>query len=360
MNSALSNTLAEQWRDALCAYVTHHIMPETLQASSLNMITAEHVSRYFLLDTQVTAAVTTSYVAEALACTQTYVNAIFNNVEPGYPSSFDAELVSFWKQAMSNYSIWAAYQMLEDYPENYIRADLRFDKTQLFQTLENNLAQSKISDATVQNALLAYLKGYEFQNSISVRSGYIDFIGWQQDHEHFPGYGFANSNHYLLGQDAASPPQFYWRQVDVRLDEDSTYIQADAWSEWQTISVPAASVVIQARLVMFCGRLHLVWLSHDEPREVREIGEMGEMEEGDSKLLGYTFKLQIIHLGLDNFWSTPETLWKRDIFVGLESELEIESYRLVALALTGPRGSDDHLLIMLTKEGDDPRMKYTV
>ncbi|QVM92063.1 hypothetical protein JYG34_03260 [Pseudomonas entomophila] len=358
MNSELTDALAEQWRDALSAYVMHHVLPDKLQAGALNMITAEHLDRYFMMDTQVTSKVTTSYLAEALACTQTYINSIFNNLEPGYPEDFDPKLKTFWQQAMSNYSIWAAYQMLEDYPENYIRADLRLDKTTLFKTLENDLSQGRITDAAVQNALLTYLKSYEHQNSIRVQSGYIDYREDNLDSKRFDGFNFANSDYYLLGKDTASPPQYYWRQVDVRLDQASTYIQPDAWTEWQPITLPAGSTVVHARLVLFCGRLHLVWLHYGAPVTVRLADEI-EKER-------YTLKLEILYLGLDKQWSVPELLWSEDIDQDRTKKADAimfdpKPYRLLALALGRAQGGDDQLYVALaTQNGDTYRSKFIV
>lgn len=361
MNSELTHALAEQWRDALSAYVIHHVLPDKLQAGAQNMITTDHLDRYFMMDTQVTSKVTTSYLAEALACTQTYINSIFNNLESGYPEDFDPKIKTFWQQAMSNYSIWAAYQMLEDYPENYIRADLRLDKTTLFKTLENDLSQGRITDASVQNALLTYLKSYEHQNSIRVQSGYIDYREDNLDSERFDGFNFANSNYYLLGKDAASPPQYYWRKVDMQLEHASTYIQPDAWTEWQPITLPAGSTVVHGRLVLFCGRLHLVWLHYGAPVTVRLTNE--------SEKERYTLKLEIIYLGLDKQWSVPELLWSEDTDVDPpqkpgEVVFDPEPYRLLALALARAHGSDDQLYVALaTAEGDSDviyKKKYIV
>ncbi|MEN5305452.1 neuraminidase-like domain-containing protein [Pseudomonas sp. TWI628] len=335
MNTALSNQLAEQWRDALSNYCIHHVLPDVLQASALNMVTPEHLSKYVLLDTQVTSAVTTSYLAEALACVQTYINGIFNNIEPGYDEAFAQDLRTFWQQGMANYSIWAGYQMLEDYPENYIRPELRFDKTALFQTLESDLAQGKITDAAVQNALLNYLSGYELQNSIRVQSGYIDYPGPPGDEGKFPGYTLANSDYYLLGCDTSSPPKYYWRKVAVRLDQQSTYVQPDAWSEWQAISMPPAATVLEARLVLFCGRLHLVWLQQEAPREI---------EEGTKK--HYDFNVQLMYLGLDKQWSTPELLLSSYEETAKDKDpIKPINYRLLTLAVGKAQGSDDQLYV---------------
>ncbi|WP_323114791.1 neuraminidase-like domain-containing protein [Pseudomonas guariconensis] len=349
MSNALTHKLAEQWRDALSAYVIHHVLSDQSQAASLNMMTAEHLDRYFLLDTQVTSAVTTSYLAQALATTQTYINAIISNLEPGYDQDLDPAVISFWQQAMSNYSLWAGYQMLEDYPENYIRAEMRLDKTELFKTLENDLSQGKINDANVQNALLTYLKHYEHQNSIRSQSGYIDYRGDHADDAPFDGYTFANSDYYLLGKDAATPTSYYWRKVAVRLDQTSTAIQPDAWTQWQTIAMPAGSTVILARLVLFCGRLHLVWLHHGEP--VPEPPVQEREEEPENEFERYTLKLEIMHLGLDNQWSTPETLWTMTTDpIEKGQPLNTAEYRLLALAVARAHGSDDELCVALRGE----------
>ncbi|WP_369991711.1 Tc toxin subunit A-related protein [Pseudomonas xanthosomatis] len=350
MEQLLTQRLAEQWRDALSAYAVHHVMPGKLQASALNMITAEHLDRYLMMDTQCTSAVTTSYLAEALACTQGYLNAIFNNIEPGYDGQFAPGLRAFWQQAMSNYSVWAAYQMLEDYPENYIRADLRPGKTQLFQALESELGQGRIDDASTQRALLNYLRQYEFQNSIRVQSGYIDYPGPHHDEGRFAGHALANADYYLLGKDTASPPRYYWRKAKVRLDQASTFIQPDAWSEWQAISMPSGQSVIQARLVMFCGRLYLAWLHHGAALEVS--GEQTHR---------YPFSLDVMYLGLDRQWSTPETLssWSLDLPAG--TPFDLTPYRLLALAVAGAQGSDDQLLIAVgTFNGAALEERYSV
>lgn len=354
MNIELTNKLSEQWRDVLCAYVTHHILPHKLQAGSLNIITADHLNSYFMMDTQVSTAVTTSYLAEALACVQTYINAVLNSTEPGYNQKFDPKVVTFWQQAMSHYSLWAGYQMLEDYPENYIRADLRMDKTQLFRMLENDLAQGKISDAAVQSALLTWLAGYEFQNSIQVQSGYIDYIGRQADNDQFDGYAFVNSDYYLLGKDTAWPPKYYWRKVAVRLDKTSEFIQPDAWTEWQEITMPADGPVILARLVMFCGRLHLIWLNHGEPLDRSGSAAPNHF---------YPLKLSIAWLGLDYQWSTPEVLWRDEVSVDKSKMLDTSGFKLLALAIDRARGSDDQLLIVLRDdniEQEEQQIRFSV
>lgn len=352
MKTELSHRLAEQWRDALSAYAIHHVLPDKLQAGSLGMMTADHLDRYLMTDTQVSAEVTTSALAEAIACVQTYVNAILNNIEQGYGKDFAPELTLFWQQAMSTYSLWAAYQMMEDYPENYIRADLRLDKTELFKNLENDLAQGRIDDAGVQKALLNYLKRYEFLNNIRVQAGYIDYRDGHRDEGRFPGYAYANADYYLLGKDNATPCAYYWRKVQVRLDEASTYIQPDAWTEWKPVSIPPGTTVLQMCPVLFGGRLHVIWWYFTAPTKV--LGEKGEATDKRS----YALTLDIIHLGLDNQWTTPEQLWQYDVEVtgpDTPSQIpsEVEQFRVMAVAAGRVNGDDDQLFVSVHQTSND-------
>lgn len=352
MKTELSQQLAEQWRDALSAYAIHHVLPDKLQAGSLSMMTADHLDRYLMTDTQVSAKVTTSALAEAIACVQTYVNAILNNIEQGYGKDFAPELTLFWQQAMSTYSLWAAYQMMEDYPENYIRAELRLDKTELFKTLENDLAQGRIDDAGVQKALLNYLKGYEFLNNIRVQAGYIDYRDGHRDADQFPGYAYANADYYLLGKDNASPCAYYWRKVQVRLDQASTYIQPDAWSEWKPVSIPPGTTMLQMCPVLFGGRLHVIWWYFTAPTKV--LGANGE----ESSKRSYALTLDIIHLGLDNQWTTPERLWQHDVEVtdsddSSQIPSKVKNFRVMAVALGRVNGDDDQLFVAVHDTSDN-------
>ncbi|MCO7520851.1 MULTISPECIES: neuraminidase-like domain-containing protein [unclassified Pseudomonas] len=359
MDTALRNLLNEQERDALRDLYMHHYMPDILGVAGLNMITPDHLDRYFKTDTQATSAVATSFVAEAQACTVSHIHSIFDNIEPGYDTDFPAQLKVFWAQAMSNHSVWAAYQLLEDYPENYIRYDLRLDATALFKQLLVDLGQGRLKDETIYSAVRTYLKGYEQQNSIRVLSGFIDYRGGYQDGDHYTGYTFANSDYYLLGSDTASPPRYSWRKAKVRLDQGSTHILPDAWSEWQDIKLPAGGTVLEARLLRFAGRLQLVWLQHDARVEV-PVDAPGEPSDDEPKLWRYPLKLQLVYLGLDEQWSAPEVLWAHDELVPVKQQDGEEVAptfvaQLLATAVERVRGSDDQMLVAL-KFGVDVAM----
>jgi len=149
MNSGIIPELEEQRRDALVAYYLGQIVPSSNTAAPLRLTTPEDLYEYLLIDNQVSAQVETSRVAQGIASLQQYIHAIYNGMEPGYPYGFSAEELRLWRESMSQYSIWAGYQMIEDYPENYIDPALRLGKTSQFKTLENDLGQSRLTEDSV-------------------------------------------------------------------------------------------------------------------------------------------------------------------------------------------------------------------
>ncbi|MQU45652.1 MAG: ABC-toxin-N domain-containing protein [Pseudomonas helleri] len=158
MNTSIIPELEEQRRDALVAYYLGQMVTSSPSAAPIRITTPEDLYEYLLIDNQVSAQVETSRVAQAIASLQQYIHAIYNRMEPGYPYDFTQEQLNRWHDGMSEYSTWAGYQMIEDYPENYIDPTLRQHKSSQFQAFEMELAQSRITHDSVQTALKNYLR----------------------------------------------------------------------------------------------------------------------------------------------------------------------------------------------------------
>ena len=62
-----------------------------------------------------------------------------------------------WKW-MKNYRVWEANRKVFLYPENWIEAELRDDKSFLFQELENELQQNELTEFTAEDAFIRYLE----------------------------------------------------------------------------------------------------------------------------------------------------------------------------------------------------------
>ena len=268
MNTSIIPELEEQRRDALVAYYLGQMVTSSPSAAPIRITTPEDLYEYLLIDNQVSAQVETSRVAQAIASLQQYIHAIYNRMEPGYPYDFTQEQLNRWHDGMSEYSTWAGYQMIEDYPENYIDPTLRQHKSSQFQAFEMELAQSRITHDSVQTALKNYLSAFEVVSNLKVVSGYID------------GTDFANADYYFIGRQTIEPFSYYWRKAAIffgktytpdpltgapTAEEPPTELAPTAWSEWKKIDAALSANVSHARGVVIDGRLHLIWVEHGVP-----------------------------------------------------------------------------------------------
>ena len=112
-------------------------------------------------------------------------------MEPGYTDSFDGSEVQNWRNTASEYAVWAGYQMLADYPENYIDPTLRLGRTKAFDEFLNEIQQSRLSEASVNKALLNYLTKFEAVSNLDVIAGYVDCDN--------AGIDFKHADYYFVG-----------------------------------------------------------------------------------------------------------------------------------------------------------------
>lgn len=287
MKSGVIHELEEQRRDALVAYYLGQIVPSSNTAAPLRLTTPEDLYEYLLIDNQVGAQVETSRVAQGIASLQQYIHAIYNGMEPGYPYGFSNEELRLWRESMSQYSVWAGYQMIEDYPENYIDPALRLGKTSQFEALENDLGQSRLTEDSVQTALKNYLSQFELVSNLKMLSGYID------------GTDFRRANYYFVGRQNVEPFAPYWRKVAIDLDDSSTHVSPAAWSEWKTIDVAFSVGVTQVRPVVIRDRLYLVWIEVDQP----------EVSDDGSKTGKYFYSAKMAYKQLNDQWSSATILF---------------------------------------------------
>ena len=289
MKTTVIAPLEEQRRDALVAYYLGQIVPTSATAAPANIVTPEDLYEYLLIDNQISANVDTSRVAQGIASIQQYIHAIYNGMEPGYTNGFDKRELDLWRDGMSQYSTWAGYQMLEDYPENYIDPTLRLTKTEQFKELELDLGQSRITEDSVQSALKSYLTKFELVSNLKIVSGYID------------GIDFKKADYYFVGRQNVEPFAHYWRKASIDVKATDTKVSPAIWSEWKKIDAAFSGEVTHARAVVVDGRLHLVWVESGEP----------EVNEDGTKTGDYFYVAKMAYKQLNDMWSPVTTLYKK-------------------------------------------------
>ncbi|RMR60620.1 Tc toxin subunit A-related protein [Pseudomonas cichorii] len=280
--------LEEQRRDALVGYYLGQLVPSDATSAPLGLTTPDDLYEYLLIDNQVSGEVETSRVAQGIASIQQYINAIYNGMEPGYARGFDDERLRLWREGMSEYSVWAGYQMIEDYPENYIDPTLRLNKTSQFEVFESELGQSRINEDNVSSALKNYLDSFELISNLQVVACYVD------------GEDFRRADYYFVGRQNVEPFAYYWRMAKIDLQENSTQILPSAWTEWKRIDIACDAKVQHVRPVVVDGRLHFIWV------------ELGQAETDDlgAKTGKYYYRAKMSYKHISDKWSSATVIYE--------------------------------------------------
>ncbi|HIH4848205.1 TPA: neuraminidase-like domain-containing protein [Morganella morganii] len=340
------NHLAEKKRDAYVDYFTNYIVGKDENTAMLGITDADDLYDYFLTDVKTSADFETSYVSDALASIQQYINNILNQKEPGYSGEFSEELQQWWSGYLGHISLWKAYQKMEDYPEDYNLPDYVTEKTNLYTNFASDLGSDSLNNAAIQTAFLKYLRGYEEVNAISVISGYIDYPGERNGKDTFKGHGFLNSDYFFIGKNNSSPAGFYWREANIRADQSTKYISPRAWQEWQPLVITEdAKDILQIRIVKVSGCLFIVYLVGKE-ETIADEEKSGKRSRVENKKQ-YKVTLKLSRMGLDGKWDIPEQLYEKiyDSKPVKTPEDKNEPLRLISVAFTQDEQRDDYLVI---------------
>ncbi|HDT2963712.1 TPA: toxin [Enterobacter hormaechei subsp. steigerwaltii] len=243
--SAVSAVLDERLSSALSQLYMGKVAP-----AELKLRTRDDLYGYLLIDSQVSADVTTTRIAEAMASLQLYVNRCMQlgHLESGVKTgALSRPFFREWATYNRRYSTWAGVSQLVYYPENYVDPTQRSGETTMMRTLQQSLNQSQMTQDQVEDAFKTYLAEFETVADLQIISGYHDGLNNRSGHV------------WLIGATRESTPVYYWRRVDMSQFKDEAF-PATAWSEWQEITVAARPLNALIRPVIRNGRLHLVWM----------------------------------------------------------------------------------------------------
>jgi len=145
----IMSAIRPQKRDALVAY---------LLAENPEMKTENDLYDYFLVDVEMESCMPSSRIVQAHGTIQLFVQRCLMGLEP--KAAADVNNDKAWEQWkwMKNYRVWEANRKVFLYPENWIEAELRDDKSFLFTELENELQQNELTEFTAEEALIRYLE----------------------------------------------------------------------------------------------------------------------------------------------------------------------------------------------------------
>jgi Tc toxin complex TcA C-terminal TcB-binding domain/Neuraminidase-like domain/Salmonella virulence plasmid 28.1kDa A protein len=225
----LMNPIRENRSAALQAFLTSQ------RDGSGNLIYPDSNSlfNYFLIDVQMSSCQVTSRVVQAYIAVQIFVERCLMNLEvPAVVVNLAQD--DTWNQWewMSRYRIWEANREVFLYPENWLIESQRPNRTEIYQTFEQEVRQGENTTDYLETVVLNYIDRLDGLAHLLV-------TGTCED----PATGTI----YVVARTLADPPIFYLR----------TY-ENGAWTGWTKITLDIkAHQVIPA---VFRGNICLFWM----------------------------------------------------------------------------------------------------
>ncbi|MEX3240611.1 neuraminidase-like domain-containing protein, partial [Serratia quinivorans] len=274
----------------------------------------DEIWRRLLVDGQVSAEVTTTRLAEAIASVQLYINRTLAGQEPGADKErLDRQFFKDWARYNKGYSTWAGVSQLAYYPENTIDPTLRIGQSGMMDEMLQQLAQSQLNSDTLEEGFRQYLTAFEQVANLKVASGYHDHPDIHQ------------GNTWFIGYSQSEPRKYYWRSLDHSKGQDGRFA-ANAWSEWREIACAVTPYQGLIRPVIYRSRLYVLWVEEQQRKTA----------DGKKDELHYALKLSHIHY--DGSWASPFSF---DITADLKKEKVVTAE---ALGLYSTANNEDDAL----------------
>lgn len=302
--TTLSGLLQSGLNEQLTTQLNNRIQPRRSEALSgeyrtriMGNATAnrDDIWRELLIDGKVSADITTTRLADAIAGIQLYVNRTIAGDEPGAISTVLArQFFKDWDTYNKRYSTWAGVSQLVYYPENTIDPTLRTGQTGMMNTMLEQLSQSELNSDTLEDGFRQYLTAFEQVADLKVISGYHDTVSIDE------------GNTWFVGTSQTEPKKYYWRKADHSKCQNGRFA-ANAWSDWKEITCAVSPYQNMVRPVVYRSRLYLLWVE-----ELRH-------KDNDGKKDISSFTVKLTYIKYDGSWASPFSYAVPDTFTS-ESE----------------------------------------
>jgi hypothetical protein len=297
----IMDAVRPQKRDALVA----HLLAQNPVFQSENGL-----YDHFLVDVQMCACMPSSRIVQAHGTVQLFVQRCLMGLE--HTATADIGNDPGWGQWkwMKNYRVWEANRKVFTYPENWIEAELRDDKSFLFQELENELQQNELTEFTAEQALVRYLEKLDNIAFLEVMATW-----YQSD---------IKTMHVFARTKGGDPAIYYYRRF-----EKERY-----WTPWEKVEVDVSG----DHLLAFVrnNRLCLAWpVFSEEPdpnptSSIPSASQQGTVVNNDKPKRKLKIQLAISELankkwqpkrlskdGIltpDSYYSSQDHDFKRDVY----------------------------------------------
>lgn len=223
-------------RDALEKYLLSKSTTDAFEDSS-------DLYSYYLIDTDVTPAVMTSRIVNAVSSIQLFVQRALLNLEKGV--SFNQDATEEWKWR-KNYRVWEANRKVFLYPENWIEPELRDDKTQFYKELEDEIMQVEVNNENMEKIYYNYLKKLD-------NIAHLKIIGFHKEIK--ADYEVLH----VVGRTQNSPYQYFYCKADGKKTSGT---MSYSWSSWEALDIGIEGDHVMP--VVINDKLNLIWALFEE------------------------------------------------------------------------------------------------
>ncbi len=244
----------------------------------MGMDNSRQLYEYLLIDVDMSACQSISYIKQGLNSAQLYLQRCRLNLEPGVTISTDDIPDIYWEWLM-NYRVWEANRKIFLYPENYIDPTLRKSKTALFKKLENTLQQSEVTEKTVAKAYKQYMDDFRQLAKLQYCDAYHCIV-----HDKERG---ALDTLFLFAHTQTEPYKYYYISCEER----------KTWSEWKEINISISASSLTP--VYAFNKLFIFWV---------EQKSLKENDTDNKKVPVYKAAIKYSFNDFSGNWSQPQVL----------------------------------------------------
>ncbi len=232
VSAQIMKPLREKRRDALVSYLLFNNY--VVNGTQVDFNDTTDLYSYFFLDVEMSACNKTSRIVLAQSAMQLFAMRILLNMDANTKIRNDSnQEFTQWKWR-KKYRVWEANRKVFLFPENWLEPELRDDKSELFEALEDSLLQNEITDTTTSKMFTDYVNE-------------LDIIAKLQIAQHY--YYEDTGDLYVFARTFNSPHIYYFRKKD----------NLGYWSAWEKINVDITGNNLIP--VMYNNKLHIFWSS---------------------------------------------------------------------------------------------------
>ncbi|MCK4794466.1 MAG: hypothetical protein KAV87_62635, partial [Desulfobacteraceae bacterium] len=260
VSRGIHDRLRIKQRDALIAYLINN---------DDRFHDSKAIYAHFLVDPEMNPCRATSRVRLAIGSVQLYVQRHFLGLE-GEQTLTEADAKEWkWRKL---YRVWEANRNVFLYPENWIYPELRKDKSEQFQSLENELKQRELSSKNAEAVVARYVSDLDELSRLEpvgfYCNGSIENLDIFEGRWRYWSPTFSDSTiFYIIARSRSEPRQYFYRTFGFDRYQNR-YL--NDWSAWKRINLKISSEQISP--IIYRGRLFLFWptLTKGQPKPGEE------------------------------------------------------------------------------------------